>query len=626
VVGTYHPAAVARQWKLGAILQYDLKKALREAERPAGNDNQRTLLTNPTQADVIQWVTNNIEAPHISYDIETSYTNIECIGFSTQPAESICIPTTTRYWGSIRMLKNVLEMVDTLLTNSAIHIGQNISFDIQYLARIWGMIPNKPWADTMLMQHACYSELPKGLDFLASIYTNEPYYKDDLKTWMSDKTNDQMLWEYNAKDAAVTLECFYALNQELDMLGGHPTYDYMMDLLEPLIFMMLKGVLIDQDAISRHRTELTIKADIAEEKFRSKYGDINMNSPKQMMELITKLGLKVPIKDGKPTADKKALEKLAVKNPEFREVINVRESRKLISVYLDAPIDPIDGRWHASFNSAGTETGRLSSSKGVFGSGTNLQNVPKHIRDIIIPDPGKVITEADLRGAEALVVAHLTNDPILLRLFEEGQNIHTHTAKMIWRCTDEEVKEDKYKHDEDGTETMSMYYRAKRVRHSGNYLASWVSLMHQLECTAAEAKSLLERFYANSPNLVKWHAEVAAQLQKNRTLITPLGRKRIFFDRYGPELLRQAVAYVPQETVAHVINQGIINLYRTLCNNMDIDLLIQVHDSLVIQHLPEQTEMVHAAIKEQTKVDITINNRTFFIPIDIKTGKTWRLE
>jgi len=457
------------------------------------------------------------------------------------------------------------------------------------------------------MQHSCYPDLSgeqkdiqsskknmalktKSLAFLASIYTDEPYYKDELNV--------------------------------------RPIYNFMMDLMEPLIFMMMRGLKIDLNAREKHVISMTAKLQENEAIFKEKYGEINVRSPKQILELIAKLGLKAPTKDGKPTTEKKALDKLAAKSPEFRNIIYAREAGTLLSNHLKAPIDPEDGRWHCSFNGTGASTGRLSSSMGVFGSATNLQNVKVHIRDIVVPDEGMIFTEADLKGAEAMIVAYMSEDEMLIKLFEEGKNIHNYTAtKIIWEgLTEEEIEKDKKKFKAIGRETESLYYKAKRTRHSGNYLIGPYTLSLDLKIPRKEAEVTLQTFYDKSPRLAAWHAEVAEMLKNHQqTLVTPMGRKRKFFGRYGPELLKEAVAFLPQSTVSDILNKGLKRVYYEMCAKCKcVDLLLNNHDAILVQHPAQLTFYVHDRLKELMHIPLTIKGRSFAIPIEIKSGVNWR--
>lgn len=650
VIGTYHPAAILRQWEYNPVVTYDFRKALKESEFKEYIIPQRNLLIEPTWEDVLYftnsnmmgftsdidestvegWINNDCSlnehsSVDVAYDIETSFGSITCVSLAFSPTDSMSIPTTKKYWGSTLRLKDVIKQIQWVLTdNTGLKIAQNASFDIQYLMRLFNILPSKPWFDTMIAQHSCYSEMQKSLAFLTSIYTNEPYYKDDLKVWNADMTDNHKLWNYNARDSAVTFEIKNALDIEMDSLGVRHTYNFMMDLLEPLLFMMLKGVRIDTDKKQEYRDKLIPQLEEKIAHIQTTYGDVNPNSPKQVAALIDRLGL-TPIinrKTGKPTTNRKALTKLSAKSPELKEIVSAREEKTLISNFIDIETDLYDGRLRCSFNSTGTETGRLSSSESVFWCGRNLQNFPKKIRDIIIPDEGMIFTEADLMGAEARIVAYLSADDVLIKYLDK---IHYYTAKLIWGDEEDEIKRDRKELENQGKDTQTKYYKAKRIRHAGNYKGTWVMLTEQLGCTAAEAKELLHRFNSASPNLANWHKQVEETVKTTRTITTILERKRIFFGRYGESLIREAIAYEPQETVAHILNLGLIKFYNEVCKtHKDVEVLLNVHDSILIQHPPELKEFVYEKLHECLRVDLTIKGRTFFIPIEIKSGINWK--
>jgi DNA polymerase-1 len=385
---------------------------------------------------------------------------------------------------------------------------------------------------------------------------------------------------------------------------------------------------VDQEAIIRHRKFYSESLGEREKKFAESFSGVNPHSAKQVANLAyEQLHLDPVMKDGKITTDKKALVKLAKKSPEIEEVVGIRADRKLISTYIDVDVDKIDGRLRVSLNSTGAATNRLSSSESVFNCGNNIQNWPHKIRDIIIPEDGMMFTEADLKGADAMVVAYLSEDPVLIDLFEKGKNVHMFTAtKILWTdMTEDQIKEEKKLCDSEGRDNESKYFIAKKVRHSGNYKGSKVTLSESLKCSQSQAQTYLNRFLNYSPNLTKWHSEIEAKIKKDRTLVTPLGRKRFFLDRYGPELMRSAVAHIPQDTVAHVLNIGLVRIYNEICRtNKDINILNQVHDSILIEHPPEKKEWLHQLLHDLMRVDLTINRRTFYIPVEIKTGKNWR--
>jgi len=623
-IPTYSISDIIPDFKLRYIISLDLKKAKQQSEFPELRLPQRTLLTKPSKEEALMFIQKCSQNPLCGYDIETANNNIICIGLSYDPSIGMSIPTTLEYWNKTDLL-DILKTLNTLLSNeTTVKIGHNVSFDNLMLLRCFRIIV-KNYQDTMLMHHVCYSEFPKSLAFCTSIYTDEPYYKDELKEWRASNI-DANLWTYNAKDACVTLEIYHKLKEQLTLVDNWDAYNDLLLLQEPILYMTASGFNVDMKAIEEHKKYFQEELDKAEALFKEKHGNINPYSPKQLLELAKKNGISIPTKQGRETLDKDAIHKISKKHTIFDEVLAIRTNKKLIATYLSSELDGVDNRIRFSLNSAGTETGRLSSSKSIFGYGFNFQNVPKQIRNIIIPDEGMVFSEVDLVGAEAMVVAYESNDYALIRLFENGGNIHKYTARLIWNCDDEYIDNDKKLKEEKGLHTQSLYYKAKKVRHSGNYKGTWVTLSNQLDISAAEAKKLLHKFYANSPNLTLWHSIVLKKLSSDRTITTPFKRKRIFFNRLNEGMLREALAFIAQETVVRVLNKGTINFYYDTCyKHKDISIKLPVHDSMLIQHPPEKTEFVHDEIRKHFSVPIKSSYGLIYtIKLEIKTGPNWR--
>jgi len=624
VIGTYHPAAINNSWKLNPVQRFDLKKILKESEFPEVILPKRNLIIEPTMDDVLHFLGDN--RGNFAYDIENKPNWIHCISFAFSKDESISIPTTKSYWGSWGNLRIIWKAMEKVFNRDDLKIGQNISHDIKWIMRNWGVLVKKPWYDTMIAQHSCYSELPKGLDFLASIYTNEPYYKDDLKTWLAGTSTDEQNWTYSARDSAVTYEVYEELEKEINELGVRHTYDYMMELLEPLLFMQMSGIRVDVKRLNEHIEYYKKSLKQREEKFAKTFNGVNPHSPQQMMKLAYgTLKLKPIMKGGKPTSNADALEKLSIQSPEIAEVINIRSERKLISTWLVDLTDPINGRFMFNINPTGAETYRLSSSTSTFGFGTNAQNIPKKIRDILVPDEGMEFTEADLKGAESMIVAYWSGDEASIKIFEMDKNIHTYTACLVFNMNPDEVKEDKLKREAEGKDTLSKYFRAKKLRHTLEKRGSFIGIQKQLRIPAAEAKQLQRKFYDLNPNLERLFKTLDDELKRTKTHTTATGRKRIFFGRLGPDLVKECVAYEPQEVVGTVINKGIIRFYNEVCKkHKDISVKLQVHDSLLIQHPISMRKFVVDKVHELFKYELTYHGRTFYIPSDTKSGKNWR--
>ena len=639
VVSTYHPEDAVIDYLLHTVISMDIQKAFRHYKQPL--PPQRTIHISPSLTEVEEYLNECSLKDDISIDIETAHSQMVCCSFALSPFESMTIPTTKKYWGGWPRMKYALGCMDSAInrnTPNPKQIGQNFSYDIQYLTRIYGIFVKQRWEDTMLMQHVTYSELPKSLAFLCSIYTLEPYYKDALKEWMdSDLPEDEGLWTYCAKDSAVTFEIWEKLSRQINAEGNRGAYEHDRGLLEPLMFMMLRGVNADREQmrIDRELYGNEIISDM--EIFKEEYGDYNTNSPKQMKGLILSLGLEVPKIKGKETTCKKAIEKLAKNNEGLAKIVDLRSGGKMLGTYLSDSLLDIDGRMRCSFNIASNPNhkthkekilkgGRLSSSESIWGCGTNLQNQPKKMRNIFIPDPGKVFTAADKQGAEARVVAYLSKDWKIIDLLNNGGNIHNKTVRDIWgqSISDEEIEKDKTHWKEQGTPIKSMYDKAKRTRHAYNYKVTWFTLKDILSIEAKEAKHLIEQFSIGNPELKQWQDEVIREVSRTRCLTSPMGRKRRFLGRIDQDMFKEAVSFMPQETVAYDVNEGMIKVYDNMCCWKEIDLLLQIHDELLFQHAPEDTEFVHQELRRLMENPITINGMTFTIPVDIKTGPNWR--
>lgn len=182
---TYHPASVLRNWAQRPIVLADLMKVKREADFPEIRRPARTILVDPTLEEIAEWFTR--PASHYSVDIETKLRQIEMIGFARSPEDALVVPFVQMhkpersYWPTLEQELSARRLVYSALTSPTPKIFQNGMYDLQYLARE-GCYPRACLEDTMLLHHALYPELPKGLGFLGSVYSNEAAWKLMRKT------------------------------------------------------------------------------------------------------------------------------------------------------------------------------------------------------------------------------------------------------------------------------------------------------------------------------------------------------------------------------------------------------------------------------------------------------------
>jgi len=418
ILATYHPAGVLRQWSWQPIMSMDIGKAKRHSQTRGYVEPQVAITLRPSISDVLSWCSKVDK--RVSLDVETIGKNIRCIAFATGDLvrpRAICIPlmkfqnqggytinkgvlkiqaggteTATSYWSAQDELI-VMNTINKLLTNSSIEkVGQNsTSFDAPLIKHCWKMIITNHYLDTMHAHHELYSELPMGLDFLTTMYTDYPNYWSDKVT-----EDDNSEWHYNAMDAISCYVCSYKI--EANLAEANMT-DYYFNHRHPLVLSLAdaqyegidwdnercKELIVEQEA--RLKSYQEIIDSIAKE-------EVNVNSPAQMKQLLyTKMGFPKVVKDDKVTTDEKALRALERKFPDepiLDAIIMYRKTSKLISTYLKAKTDE-DGKIRTSWNPSGTESGRISSSKTIWKTGLQMQNIPKgisrgvtNIRDIFI--------------------------------------------------------------------------------------------------------------------------------------------------------------------------------------------------------------------------------------------------
>jgi DNA polymerase-1 len=280
---------------------------------------------------------------------------------------------------------------------------------------------------------------------------------------------------------------------------------------------------------------------------------------------------------GQPSLDADALEALARKEPIVRplveRILRARSVGVVKSTFVDSRLDP-DGRARSSYNASGTETMRWSSSKSVFGTGMNLQNVPKDatfgsVRSLSVPDKGQDIFDADLAGADAHVVAAIAaeyGDDSLLLEFNEGGDQHMKNARAIWG----------------NSAGPTERQLAKTVVHATNYGASDTSVSMNTGLSKRDAARFQAIWFEAHPGIKRWHEDVWHQLQTTRTIYSKWGFRKVYFGRPESEF-KEALAWVPQHTVAITTNLVADQLRKS---GLPIQLLMQVHDSIVFQAPP----------------------------------------
>ena len=364
-------------------------------------------------------------------------------------------------------------------------------------------------------------------------------------------------------------------------------YEHMMSLVEPCIYMEMRGMKIDVELRTKKSHEFQSKLDRLETRL-----SFNPHSPKQVADHLYG-ELKIPKqyhrKTKKLTTNDEALEKIYASNPipAIKAIIACRHMKKMKSTYFEIPLHK--GRMLPSLNITGTETGRLAS---------DLHSFPKAYADIVIADDGYVLVEPDLSQAEARVVAWLTGEEAIKSFFQKpGADVHTEVAITIGSVRD----------------------IGKRLVHAGNYLIGSTGFAAVAKCPVYEARRHLSAYYHKFPSIPRWHEKVIKQIKSTRTMTTALGRKRVFYGRFGNDLWREAIAYEPQSIVGDTLNKGLRRLY-----DLGFDILFQKHDAVLLQVKEPLTQLLVDIIKGALSIKIIINGQELIIPVEIASGKNWK--
>jgi len=649
---SYHPSFTLLNMKPVSfyIMIMDITKFIEVNDNPELLELNPTLHTKPLFDEVINFYHRAMTKDLIGFDIECTPKYITCFSIafynSTGVIESMSIPLMSNkgnYW-SVQEELEIWNNLALLMLNKEIKkVCQNGMFDLMFLLRTMKIISDNFYFDTMIAQHIVYTDLPKGLDFLTSIYTCFPYYKDEGKqSHLSIIKDWNMYWKYNAKDSAYLLPIMKKLQEELTLFEATDAMEYSMTLHKPFMEMEYNGIMTNREGI------LTAKKEFENEVVKLKAAllaltkqELNTASSKQMIAYFYgKLMIKPYVQrsgkgKGNPTCNAVALSRIARKktkgSEEAKIILKIRKLAKLISTYFNVNTDA-DHRLRCSHNITGTKYGRISTGQTFFGTGTNLQNQTYEYKKYLIPDKGKILCEVDLAKAEAHVVAYLTQDINMITAFTSGVDVHSFNASKIFDVPIETVIKEAKENKADQKTTKR--YMGKKVVHASNYGMKGQTFSDNLAkenifMTKSECDALLRRYVSRFPGLPNWHRLIKEEVQRNRVLYNLFNRPCRFLGVMNQSLFMSAYSFKPQSTVAELLNRGTVKLCndtRLDRNHYDIDLLATVHDSDVFQFevsvVPNLLEML-LIIQDHLTHTFTYKGKSFTIGLDAKIGYQW---
>lgn len=396
VIPTPHPASTIHGTYLWRYLIInDMKRAKAEKEYKDLRLPNRNLLIDPTYSDIMEYFDVCEKAGRVATDLEVINHQLSCYCLVHDPMEAMVIPLGDETGKSLWSLEDEISIMvryAQLMGNEEVEkVNQNIiGFDSVFLLLQNSIFTRGFLGDPMIAQHIMYPEFNKGLDFIASIHTREPYYKEEGKMWKTMEGGLDQFLRYNGKDGCVALEAWNVLEAEMTAGGFWDSYHIHEREKLWLWYISLRGFRADKVKLAA--TKARVEKELAEKVEGLKAiaeWDFNPNSPKQCQKYFygTKGLAPYKGKTGGITTDDTAMSRIlrryGLKEAKF--VQEIRALRKLLSTYLEVAFDP-DGRLRCSYNPRGTWTGRASSSETIFGRGLNMMNLDPKFKDFLIAD------------------------------------------------------------------------------------------------------------------------------------------------------------------------------------------------------------------------------------------------
>lgn len=683
-VACFHPAYVQRAFGDIAYFRNDVQRAVTHAASPQFEQLARTGNVRPTLDEVLTFLAwlRATRTP-ASFDIEgySDALGVTMLGIAPEPTSGIVIPFWVdgkAYWSEEDEAIVWHALAQWLSDPACPKKAHNAFYETLVLAWRHKIVVDGIVADTMMKQWEFYNELEKSLAVSVSLWTEEPYYKDDRE---SEGTKKLL---YNFKDCACTEEVDRAIEPHL---RKHPLayehYLFNVSLLPAFTYLHLRGVRFDGRRAAEHVKK-------AEEELAGLITEIDKvtlpilghsfnvkSSDDKCWYLYDHLKLKPYARYG-ITSKELVLQKYFKKTHDatLQRIIRAVNLRTRISdIAKLAPSD--DGRLRTAYNLVATSTGRSNSTassiaritvskKGIIDhefDGTNMQNVTHSLRDVCIPDADDMLFwQADLRGADAWTVAadlaalghpHMLNDLIagvkpsklLLRMLDILESHGDPSAIARLNSIDAKAECDKVIIPEgmlpDGRPADWKYISMKRVQHGTNYDGKEETISDTIFKDSDGAIDVLPSEIAKYQMLYKLRYNTSARSQWMRkhlaetggVLQTACGIRRRFFgirtiSFIDDDIIREALASEPQANTTYCTNLALKRLWDDLTNRrksgaLFVEPLLQVHDALAGQFPARLRDYAKQKLQEWFTNPLTIHGIRVVIPVDIKVGPNW---
>lgn len=670
-IATYHPRELYLEWHNYAIVQADVEKLCRLA-RTGWQETKLEIIYAPTFPECVTFLQTLIaKRPYVSIDWESidselgPYSLATCIGFGINGNKAFTIPFVKE--GGKSYFSPGEEVIIWRLVAIALETCPSIgAYALHYdhwFGAYWCKILLNVVDDVQFAHWEIYTEFPKSLAFLNSLYLDNPYWKDELKLARAGKIPRDREFLYNGRDNCITLQAAGKISEELKELSPAVKSHYRFNVRCSRVFqyMSLRGCVVNRELLQSRINELEIEAEIATQRFYSEAGQVlNVRSPKKMNDwLYRDLMLPVhtkPVKlDDGSTEDRETsnfltLAYLAREYPGIPALMTgatLRKTLKRLSSLNAIKLGP-NGECYWSFNLVGTETGRASGYKPAHGIGVQPQNVDKRDRDLYTAGYGMVWGKCDLEGADAWTVAgqlaklgdntmfdDLSNGlkpaQILSLATIVGEHVITWSADALKPLLKQHKPFLKTK------EGKQIYDTDKAVSHGTNYMMQaptmhmtiFVKSKAELYVPVKECEKKRLLYLKRYPGLSRLYEYIPTIINSDGYIDCPSGMRRVFFGRNDNHRTRVGLALIPQNNTAFATNRCLHNLYyhsynrRASSNQLVIQPMNQVHDECDLAFHENELPLVREIFTKATDFDSEVWGKHFKIPFDPNYGPNW---
>lgn len=605
-----------------------------ETKTPKQPEVKKRYATVKTKKELSDYFKDWADSQLLSVDLETTSTDpmlAKIVGFcfSKDENEGIYVPVlyqdkTSNHFGEDE-LEAIFQIIKPIIENPTVgKTGHNIKYDALVLKN-HGIALNGIAFDTMIAAHLLNPDGgSRKLDSLAMENLNYQMVpiEELIGTGKNQITMDQVLLEksafYGAEDADVTLQLSHIYQKKIE---ENQSFDYMKRIELPLVNVLtdmeFTGVYVDQKILSDMSYEFGKKLHGLTSSIIQEAGtEFNINSTQQLANILFDI-LNLPTIRKRSTAVD-VLEKLKDLHPLPKFILEYRKLYKLKHTYLDPLNDlihPETGRIHTSFHQTIAATGRLSSSK------PNFQNIPirteigREIRKAFTSQhEGWKIMSADYSQVELRIMAHLSEDPGLIKAFESGEDVHSRTASLVYGVPIEDV-------------LPEMRRTAKIVNFGIMYGAGPFRMSQELGIPRNEAQMIIDTYFQQYSGIKNYIEKTLEQIRNEKYVETMLGRKRLVHhadsdNRNLREAAERMAINMPiQGTAAEMIKLAMISIHNEMKDKqLKSKMILQIHDELIFEIPEDELNIMEKIVVKNMEEALPLSVP---IVVDWGIGNSW---